>query len=142
MNPALDTTLSWRARGLLAFCLACRGRITRQRLIESGDIGFHAVINTLRELEKAGYARRIIRREKTGKLSGQQWVFKVSKFKAVVTKHVTSKNHRRYKNTDDGAHVTTEADVTKNRTTVGCNNGKSQQTDLWGDRESSKKGVT
>ena len=70
-----DTSLSWAARGLLAFVhtLHPSTQLSEEFLLGQSPLGRDGLRTLIRELEQAGYLRRTFSRDQRGRASGSAW---------------------------------------------------------------------
>lgn len=76
-RPLQDANLSWKAKGLLAYCLSKpdNWEIRIDNLIKSSTDGREAVQTGLKELRKNGYARiEPTKDPDTGQMTGRAWI--------------------------------------------------------------------
>ena len=75
-RPLMDKRLSFKARGILAYCLTqpAHLRISMDHLIEQSADGKWSIKSAFKELAQFGYAKIENLRHKNGQIFGQQWV--------------------------------------------------------------------
>ena len=65
-----DSSLSFKARGLLAYMLSTKGNLTADSLAKESKDGRTAVLSALKELENAGYRSNTKQQDELG-----QWIW-------------------------------------------------------------------
>lgn len=71
-----DETLTWKARGILAYLLSLPEdwRVYATEVATRSPQGLAALTSGIKELEKAGYIRKELVRDKSGKFEGYQYI--------------------------------------------------------------------
>lgn len=125
-----DKRLSLKARGLLALCLTCKARVTRDWIAARCREGRRSILAALVELEALKYAWRGIQRDRLGRVCGDQWRF-VPEPRKALPPGSTLRHRRIMCRPATGEHILPSPD--------NVSPGASKVIDLWGDSESEKK---